>query len=84
MPKRRTLSRAAAAITSAAALAAPAHAMTVHPASAMRPALEASGSPKGDLEQVVYVCRHRYYTSRRVCWWRPTGSWWRPWRRWHR
>ncbi len=22
-------------------------------------------------ERIAYVCRHRYYTSRRVCWWRP-------------
>ena len=28
---------------------------------------------------VAYVCRHRFYTSRRVCWWRPN---YRRWRRW--
>ena len=25
------------------------------------------------LDEVAYVCRHRYYSSRRVCWWRPGG-----------
>ena len=33
-------------------------------------------------EDVAYVCRHRYYSSRRVCWWRPGGyGWRRGWRR---
>lgn len=70
----------ASAIVSAAAIAAPARALTVGTASTMRAALEETGM----LNEVAYVCRHRYYTSRRVCWWRPDGRSWWPWRRWRR
>ena len=66
---------AAFAIVSAAALPAPASAMTIGTAAGIRAALDETSA----LDQVVYVCRHRYYTSRRVCWWRPNYSW-RPWR----
>ena len=31
------------------------------------------------VQDVATVCRHRYYSSRRVCWWRPGYSY-RPWR----
>jgi hypothetical protein len=71
---------AASAIVSITALAASAGAMTVGIASGLRAALEETSV----LDEVVYVCRHRYYTSRRVCWWRPGGYSWRPWRRWRR
>ena len=67
----------ASAIVSAAAFTAPASAMTVGTAPGMQAALDETSV----LDQVVYVCRHRYYTSRRVCWWRPGGYSWRPWRR---
>ena len=33
------------------------------------------------IADVAYVCRHRYWTSRRLCWWRPGGYSWRLWRR---
>jgi hypothetical protein len=71
---------AASAIVSAAALLAPASAMTVGTAPGINAALEQTSV----LDPVVYVCRHRYYSSRRVCWWRPGGYSWRPWRRWRR
>jgi uncharacterized ion transporter superfamily protein YfcC len=71
---------AASAIMSAAALLAPANAMTVGTASGIKAALDETSA----LDTVVYVCRHRYYSSRRVCWWRPGGYSWRPWRRWRR
>src|SRR3954462_5827872 len=32
------------------------------------------------VEDVAYVCSHRYYSSRRACWWRP-GGYYRPYRR---
>jgi hypothetical protein len=79
--RRTLLSLAAAfAILSGAAGLAPAGAMTVGTASGIATAVEETGA----LDPVVYVCRHRYYSSRRVCWWRPGGSTWRPWRRWRR
>jgi len=75
---------AASAILTAAAGLAPAGAMmgtmTVGTASGMQAAIDETGA----LDQVVYVCKHRYYSSRRVCWWRPGGYTWRPWRRWRR
>lgn len=79
---RRTLLSltAASAFVSATALLAPAGAMTVGTASGIKAAIEETSV----LDDVVYVCRHRYYTSRRVCWWRPGGYSWRPWRRWRR
>ena len=71
---------ATTAIISAASLA-PANAMTVGTAPGIRAAL----ADTGVVDEVVYVCRHRYYTSRRLCWWRPGGYHYRPWRRrWHR
>ena len=78
---RILLSLTAACVTiSAAALLAPASAMTVRTASGIKAAIEENNA----VDQVVYVCRHRYYSSRRVCWWRPGGYSWRPWRRWRR
>ena len=73
--RRIVLSLAAAsAIVSAAALA-PASAMTVGTVSGVQPAV-ADTSARQD---AAYVCRHRFFTSRRVCWWRPD----RPWRHRH-
>ena len=71
---------AASAILSAAAALAPAGAMTVGTANGIQAAIDETSA----LDQVVYVCKHRYYNSRRVCWWRPGGYTWRPWRRWRR
>ena len=68
-----------ATIATAAALS-PAQAMTVGTASG----IEAALADTSVLDDVVYVCRHRFYSTRRVCWWRPgpyRGWRWRRWRR---
>lgn len=65
---------AATAVAAAAVSIAPASAMTVGTASSMQAAIDEASA----IDQVVYVCRHRYFTSRRVCWWRPGG--YRGWR----
>jgi uncharacterized membrane-anchored protein len=75
-----TLGAAALLAGAAALMPAPATAMTVGTAAAMN----AAAAEASLMDQVAYVCRHRYYSSRRVCWWRP-GPWrhryWRS-RRW--
>ncbi len=71
---------AASTILLGAAAGAPARAMSVGPGCGNAAAFDATNA----LDQVVYVCKHRYYSSRRVCWWRPGGYTWRPWRRWRR
>jgi hypothetical protein len=48
--------------------------------------LQSAASGLAAVQDVRYVCRHRYYSSRRVCWWEPSyrRPWWpyrRPWRR---
>jgi len=68
---------AASAIVAAASIA-PASAMTVGTASGIQAAIDGTS-----LEDVAYVCSHRYYSSRRVCWWRP-GGYYRPYRRYRR
>ena len=69
---------AVAAMLSAPALA-PAQTMTLGTAKA----IEAAVAEIGQLQEAAYVCRHRFYTSRRVCWWRPGYRGWRwHWRRW--
>ena len=55
---------AASAIVAAASIA-PASAMTVGTASGIQAAIDGTSA----VEDVAYVCRHRYYSSRRVCWW---------------
>jgi hypothetical protein len=67
---------AASTILSAAALA-PAGAMTVGTASGIKAGLTETSA----VDEIDYVCRHRYFTSRRLCWWRPRGYSWRVWRR---
>ena len=47
----------------------PASAMTVGTASGIQAAI----ADTSVLDEVAYVCRHRDYSSRRVCWWRPGG-----------
>ena len=64
----------AAAIVTAASLT-PAHAMTVGTATALETLLAETAT----LQEAAYVCRHRFYTSRRICWWRP-GYRYRGWR----
>ena len=66
---------AISAITAGAAVA-PAGAMTVGTASGIQAALADEAAL---LQDVRYVCRHRFYTSRRVCWWTPGHR--RYWRR---
>ena len=71
---------AASAIVSAAALA-PASAMTVGTAAGVQAAVADTSA----LQDIARVCRHRFFTSRRVCWWQPDRLWrhrhWRS-RRW--
>lgn len=67
---------ATAAILAAPALA-PASAMTPGTASGIEAALAETSA----VQDVVYVCRHRYISSRRACWWRPGYRYWR-WRGW--
>ena len=59
-------------------------ASTLTPAGAMTPGtatgIEGALAETSALQDAAYVCRHRYLTSRRVCWWRP-GFRWRWWRR---
>jgi hypothetical protein len=73
---------AVAAIVSAASLVpSRADAMTVGTASAIEAAIAGTSA----VQDVAYVCRHRYYSSRRVCSWVPGSRHPRPWRRgWHR
>jgi hypothetical protein len=72
------LSLTAASAIVAAASVAPASAMTVGTASGLHAAIADTSA----VEDVAYVCRHRYYSSRRVCWWTPgyrRGFWRRRW-----
>jgi hypothetical protein len=73
------LSLTAASAIVAAAPVAPANAMTVGTANAIQAALADSSV----LDEVAYVCRHRYYRSTRTCWWTP-NSYRRHWRRYRR
>jgi hypothetical protein len=74
------LSLSAASTILIAASTIPASAMTVGTAAGIRAGLAETSA----VDPVVYVCRHRYLTSRRVCWWRPGGYSWKFWRRWRR
>ena len=71
------LSLTAASIVVSASALTPASAMMVGTA----PGIKAGLTETSAVDQVVYVCRHRYFTSRRLCWWRPGGYSWRFWRR---
>jgi hypothetical protein len=73
------LSLAAASAIVAAASVAPASAMTVGTASGIQTAIDNASA----IEDAAYVCRHRHYSSRRACWWRPGYRRWR-WRHWRR
>jgi hypothetical protein len=69
-------------VTMATAIAAgasfgPAQAMTVSTASGIQAAL----ADEALVQDAAYSCRHRFYTSRRLCWWSPgVRRYWR--RRW--
>ena len=67
------LSLSVAAAIAASALSAPAHAVTAGTASA----IEAALAQEAVVQNAAYVCRHRFYTSRRICWWRPSFRYWR-------
>jgi hypothetical protein len=71
------LTLTAAASIVAAASVAPASAMTVGAASSLQAAVDEAAL----VQDVAYVCRHRYYSSRRVCWWAPGYRTRRLWRR---
>jgi hypothetical protein len=64
------LSLTAASAIVAAASVVPASAMTVGTAASIQAAI----ADTSVLDEVAYVCRHRGYSSRRVCWWRPGGG----------
>lgn len=64
--RKLALAAVAAALVAAPSLT-PAHALAVGTA----PALEAAIAETDLLQDAAYVCRHRFYTSRRLCWWRP-------------
>src|SRR3954453_22637665 len=57
----------ASAIVTATSVIAPAQAMTAGTASAIETAIDNLSA----VEDAAYVCRHRYYSSRRACFWRP-------------
>jgi len=75
--RRVLLSFTAASIILSVAALTPTSAMTVGTASGINAGLAETSA----FDEVVYVCRHRYFTSRRLCWWRPGSYSWRPWRR---
>lgn len=76
--KRVLFSLAAAAAIAASALTLPnrAEALGVGAAAAMDDALHESSL----IEESAYVCRHRWRTSRRVCWWTAPRRYFRPYR----
>lgn len=69
----------AAFAVAAAALSAHAGPVTVGAASGIQAAFAETSA----VQDAAYVCRHRSFSSRRVCWWRPTyrHRYWRS-RRW--
>jgi hypothetical protein len=69
------LSLTAVTAIAAGAAVSPASAMTVGTASGIQAAL----ADEALVQDAAYVCRHRFYTSRRVCWWTPGHR--RYWRR---
>ncbi len=75
-----SLAAAAAIVSSATLLPSRADAMSVGTASA----IEVAVAEMGMLEDARYVCRHRYYSSRRVCWWAPVRRYYRPYRSYRR
>jgi hypothetical protein len=76
---RTSLLTIAAAVLFAMATLSASQAMTLGTASGLRSAIEQTAS----VEDAVYVCRHRYWSSKRRCWWQPTYRGWRwHWRRW--
>ena len=77
MRKLAIVTAATGAILAAVSLA-PAQSMTVGSASVVQAALAETDL----VQEAAYVCRHRFYTSRRMCWWRPAFGYrgWR-WRR---
>jgi hypothetical protein len=74
--KRILLSLAAAAAIAASASLLPsrAEAMGVGTAAAM----DVAANELSLREDVAYVCRHRWRTSRRVCWWTTPRRYYRP------
>lgn len=71
--RRLLLSLAAASAIVAGASVVPASAMTVGSA----PALQAALADQVLVQDAAYTCRHRFYTSRRFCWWHPNFRRWR-------
>jgi hypothetical protein len=75
-----SLTAAAAIAASVSLLPSRAEAMGVGTAAAMDYALHETSL----LEEAAYVCRHRWRTSRRVCWWTTPRRYYRPYRYYYR
>ena len=46
--------------------------------------LKTATAPVRPVEPVVYICKQRYWSGKRYCYWRPGGYHWRwRWRLWH-
>ena len=74
------LSIAASSAILAAASVTPASAMSLGGTAA---AIQAAIADEALLQDAAYVCRHRWRSSRRVCWWTPGHRrYHRRWRRW--
>ena len=69
--RRLVLSLAAATALVSAASLTPANAITIGTGAAH--GIQSAVQDGNLIEDVAYVCRHRYYRSGRVCWWRPGG-----------
>lgn len=73
------LSLTAATAILAAVSALPAGAITLRAV----PGLKAATADVSDLTEVVYICKQRYWSGKRYCYWRPGGYRWRwRWRWW--
>ena len=76
-----SLAAATAIVSAATLLPGRANAMGIGTAAAIDMAV----TDMSVLEDAAYVCRHRYYSSRRVCWWTaPRRYYYRPYRSYRR
>ena len=73
--RRLALAFAAATTLMAAASLTPANAITIGAGAAH--GIQSTVQNNNLVEDVRYVCTHRYYSSGRACWWRP-GGYYRP------
>ena len=71
--RKIVLSLAAVSAIAVGIVASPAAAMPIGSATAIENAI----ADQALVEDAAYICRHRYYSSRRFCYWRPTYRAWR-------